>query len=308
MKNMRIPLSIALGVAIIGVILGSFFDLNISQAIASATNGFGLTISAIGPTIGFGAVALMGGGFIALAVKGKYHVALRVIFYVLAGCCIFVSIYYPYGEYFGVNGFYHVVYGIPKWVALFIVMPLEAGAMLGGYFLFKDCKNRNMWIVFVIVIGLLLTALLVVIPNVKDNMHRPRFRLIAAANDAGLFHRWFEPCKDYKELMEKYGQYSLKVEEDFKSFPSGHTAEASILIVGATFFPLANKKFEKYQLPVFLGSCGVVLLVAFARILAAAHFLSDVSVGATIVIGLTLIANEVVMRIQALHIKEEADK
>ena len=306
MKNMRIPLCIALGVAIIGIILGSFLDLNISQAIASANNGFGLTVSAIGPTIGFGAVALMGGGFIALAVKGKYHIVLKIGFYILAACCIGVAIYFPYGEYFGFNGFYHAIYGIPKWVALFIVMPVEAAAMLGGYFLFKDCENKNMWIVFVIVIGLLLTALVIVIPNIKDNMHRPRFRLIAAANDVGLFHKWFEPCKDYKELMEKYGQYSLKVEEDFKSFPSGHTAEASILLVGATFFPLANKKFEKYQLPIFLGSCGVVLLVAFARILAAAHFLSDVSMGATIVIGLTLIANEVVMRIQALHIKEEA--
>ena len=61
-------------------------------------------------------------------------------------------------------------------------------------------------------------------------------------------------------------------------------------------------------MPVFYGACGLVLLVAFARILAAAHFLSDVSWGATIVLSLTLIANEVVMRIKALQLKEEAPK
>ena len=69
MKKMRIPLLIALGVAILGIVFGSFFDLQISTAIASSTNYFGLAISALGPTIAFASVALMGGGFIAFAIK-----------------------------------------------------------------------------------------------------------------------------------------------------------------------------------------------------------------------------------------------
>ena len=73
MKNMRIPLLIAWGVAVIGIILGSFFDLNISSAIASPDNNFALTVSAIGPTIGFAGVAAMGGGFVAFIIKGKYR-------------------------------------------------------------------------------------------------------------------------------------------------------------------------------------------------------------------------------------------
>ena len=107
MKNMRIPLLVALGVAIIGIILGSFLDLSISTAIASPKNGFGLIVSAIGPTIGFAAVAAMGGGFIALIVKGKYHIVLKILFGVLAACCLGVAIKYPAGEYFGINGFYN---------------------------------------------------------------------------------------------------------------------------------------------------------------------------------------------------------
>ena len=74
MKKMRIPLLIAFGVAVLGIILGSFLDLNISSAIASPDNYFALTISAIGPTFGFMGVAIMGGGFIAFIVKGKYHI------------------------------------------------------------------------------------------------------------------------------------------------------------------------------------------------------------------------------------------
>ena len=299
---MRIPLLIAWGVAIIGIIFGSFFDLQISQAIANPNNGFALTISAIGPTIGFAGVAVMGGGFIAFIFKGKYHIALKILFGVLAAACLGVAIYYPAGEYFGINGFYG---SAPEWVGYFIVIIPEAAAMVGGYFLFKDWKNNNMWIVFCIIIGLLLLALLVIIPNIKDNMRRPRFRqllLVNGGNDLIYFHNWWQPFKNYNLVKDSYPH------DNFKSYPSGHTAEASILLVMVTLFPLADERFKKYQMPVFYGACGLVLLVALARILAAAHFLSDVSWGATIMITLLFIGNEIIMRIKKLQLKEEVLK
>ena len=302
MKSMRIPLCIALAVAILGIVLGSFFDLSISKAIASSSNGFALAVSAIGPTIGFAAIACMGGGFIVLARKGDYHIVLKIGFYLLAAACIGVAIYYPGGEYFGDNGFYGAA---PEWVGYLIVLIPESAAMVGGYFLFKDYQNKNLWIIFGIIVVLLVIALVAIIPVLKDSIHRPRFRFLAdIAHDESLFHNWWEPTKNYKDLIELYNTNK----ENFKSYPSGHSAEASILIVTVTFLPLANKKFEKYHLWLFLGACAITLLVMFARILAAAHFLSDVSWGAGIIILLTLIANEVVMRIKALQIPEEAPK
>ena len=300
MKKMRLPLIIAWSVAVIGIIFGSFFDFQISSAIASSKNGFALTVSAIGPTIGFAAVAAMGGGFIALIVKGKYHIALKILFGVLAAACLGVAIYYPAGEYFGVNGFYGAA---PEWVGYLVVIIPESAAMVGGFFLFKDYQNKNLWIIFCIIVVLLLIALLGVIPTLKDSIHRPRYRLLAAyeGNPEIYFHKWWQPCKDYKDLMAKYNIHK----DNFKSYPSGHTAEASILLVAFTFLPLANKKFEKLQLPLFIGGGCLVLLVAFARILAAAHFLSDVSWGAAIVLTLVFIANEIVMKIKPLQIKEE---
>ena len=295
MKNMRIPLLIAWGVAIIGIIFGSFFDFQISSAIASPTNGFGLTVSAILPTVGFAGVAVMGGGLIALIIKGKYHIALKILFGVLAAACIGVAIYYPAGEYFGINGFYKAA---PDWVGYLIVLLPEAAATVGGYFLFKDCQNKNMWIVFCIIIGLLLIALLGVIPLIKDNMHRPRYRLLITTDEIS-FHNWWEPFKEYSHFKDTYPH------DNFKSYPSGHTAEVSILFVATTLFPLANKKFAKYQLPAFICSSALVLLVAFARILAGAHFLSDVSWGATIMLGLLFIANEVIALIKPLQLPEE---
>ena len=89
---MRLPLLIAWAVAVIGIIFGSFFDFQISSAIASPTNYFGLTVSAICPTLGFAGVAVMGGGFIAFIVKGKYPIWLKVIFGVLAAACYGVAV------------------------------------------------------------------------------------------------------------------------------------------------------------------------------------------------------------------------
>lgn len=297
MKNMRVPLLIVLGVAIIGIVLGSFFDLNISMAIASADSVLGLLLSAIGPTIGFAGVAVMGGGFIRFALKGEYKLWQKILFIVLALACFGVSIYYPAREYFGVNGFYGLA---PKWVGYLIVLLPEAAAVVLGYFLFKDYENKNMWIIFVIVIVLLVFALIGVIPILKDIIHRPRFRLIEATG--AEFHNWWEPCKNYKELIELYGTSS----DNFKSYPSGHTAEASILLVTTLFLPLASEKYKKLQWPLFIASCCLIAIVAFARILAAAHFLSDVSTGATVMVALLVIANEIVIRIKSLHLKNES--
>jgi len=299
MKNMRIPLLIALGVAVIGIILGSFLDLQISSAIASPKNYFGLAVSAFAPTVAFATVAAMGGGFIAFIIKGKYHIGLKILFGVLAAACLGVSIKFPAGEWFGINGFYEM--GVPEWAGYLVVIVPECAAMVGGYFLFKDWQNENLWIVFCIIIVVLCIVLLGVVTGLKGIMHRPRYRFISSV-DVTLFHNWWEPCKNYKELIEQFHTSS----DNFKSYPSGHTAETAILLVMMTFLPLAHEKFKKWQMPLFYASCGFLLLLMLSRILAAAHFLSDVSFGAFSMIVFLYIANEVVMRIKPLQLKEEA--
>jgi len=297
MKKMRIPLLVVLGVGIIGIIFGSFFDLQISSAIANAHSGLGITLSAIGETLGFAAVALMGGGLVAFGLKKDHQIAYRVLFFVLAAACLIVSILYTKGAWFGVNGFSWV--GVNENVGYAIVIVPELAAMVGGYFLFRNVSNKNMWIVWCCVVIMLTLALVGVISTVKDIMRRPRFRII---EEYGVeFHNWWQPCKNYLQIMSEKGILSS---DHFKSYPSGHSAEISMLIVAATFFPLADKKFEKYQMPAFYIACGCAAVVMFARILAAAHFLSDVSWGMSIMIFLSFVLNEILIRVKAVHLKE----
>ena len=294
MKNMRIPIISAMGVAIIGLILGSFLDLKLSQSIASSTNGLGLFISVVGPTLGFCGLSFIGGGFIAISFKQK-RIWAKVIYIFLALAAVGVTIKYAGTEYFGINGFRN---DNLVWIGYIVAAICSIAAEVGGYYVFKDCENERAWIPFVCVYVVLLIVLVAAIPILKDNMHRPRFRTVTQ----GLveFHAWYQKCGDYKEYMEKFGYIS----EEFKSFPSGHTGEASILVVVAVFAPIAYDKLKKYQLPMFIGACVFVIIVAFGRILAAAHYLSDTSMGALLTLTFTCIANEIVIFVD----KKRAEK
>ena len=296
MKNMRMPLLIFLCVTIVGILFGTFFDFKISSAIASSSNGFGLFVSAVGPTLGFCGITFIGGGFIALAIKGDYKLSYKIIFYALAILCYAGSLYYSGSEYFGVNGFYQKA---PVFVGYLIAaIPLGVAVYL-GYLSFKDNQNKNMWIVFLICLAVFGACLLGTITVLKDIMHRPRFRTVSSTEVP--FYNWYQPCKNYKEYMS-----TLNIaKEEFKSFPSGHTAEASIVLIPIVFMPLSgNEIFKKHQLKFFICGCLFIMLVGFARILAAAHYLSDVSTGAFLMTIILTIANEIVQRIKPLQLEE----
>ena len=292
MKKMRLPLILVCALAVLGIILGCFFDLSISQAIASSTNGFGLTVSVISPTIAFTCVCIFVGGLIALGVQKERKLWLRIIFFIVAIAVFAGSVYLAGAEYFGRNGFYQAA---PSFLGqLIAAIPLAGGAVL-GFFLFKDNKNPYAWVI--IAIFLIVVALLLVGPalSMKNIMHRPRYRAIAATGVE--FHAWWQPCKNYKELMETYNL----AKEEFSSSPSGHTAMASFTLVTATFLPFVCPKLRKAQIPLFIGATAFCLLLAFSRILAAAHFLTDVSSGLLISALLTLIANEIVIHVKPFH-------
>ena len=300
MKNMRIPIFCARGVAILGVILGTFLDYKLSCAIASATSVFGLTVSVIGPTIGFSGLAFVGGGMAALGVKEK-KVWAKILFFAASAIAEFVTVYYAGREYFGINGFNQ--YENLTVVGLLIAAICGGAAEVGGFYIFKNSKTEDSWLPFVLVYAVLLLVLIAAIPILKDTMHRPRYRTVLDQSIVP-FHRWYEKCGNYKYYMETFNIRG----EEFKSFPSGHTGEAAILIVIAAFAPLANEKIKKYQLPLFIGACVFVAFVGLGRICAAAHYLSDVSMGATLTLIFTCIANEVLIFVNKKKAAKEQGK
>ena len=114
---------------------------------------------------------------------------------------------------------------------------------------------------------------------------RPRYRFLMGDGSTkaleGLnetFRAWWE----MKPFSHTSGDY-------YKSWPSGHTSTAAIALTLGLFPQVAEKKYKYEDLIFFVIGFLHLILVAFARIVAGAHFMSDVSFGAFIsVLGILI--------------------
>lgn len=287
MKKMRLHIYIILGIFVVGFILGSIVDLQLSNAIFSRDNGFGLFMSAIGTLPGYMILAVLGGGFLSLGFSKSYKTAIRFIFFVLTVALLGCAIFFSGTKFFGPNGFTNEKI---KWVGYFIVLPITVGCGYLGYVLVNKSETKYLWIVLGVMALFIFLALVPGATLLKSIFHRPRYRTLVLY-DGIDFHNWWQRCSNYKALMEQYGIIS----EEFKSFPSVHAGAGTVFLLGVSALPLLDKKYERLQLPLFYGGLAWVLLVSFTRILVGAHFLSDVSMGGILTSVFMLANNEVLI-------------
>lgn len=287
MKKLRLHLYIVLGFFVMTFVLGTFFDEQISQAIFSRDNAFGLFVSSVGTLPGYLLLSFIGGGFLSIALKKQYKIGYNVVFIVLCVACFGLNIFFAGREFFGANGFNNPSI---KWVGYIIVVPFASGITYLGYYLFNKTDRKGIWIILLISAFFIFMALVPGVTLLKSIFHRPRYRSLTLYEVID-FHNWYQPCKNYKDLMSLTGLTS----EEFKSFPSGHAGGSALTIMFALLVPYFVKGQEKIQLPLLYGSFVWVILVSFSRILVGAHFLSDVSMGAILTVLMTVCANECVI-------------
>ena len=288
---MRLHIYIVLGIFLIGFILGSFLDRQLSDAIFSRDNGFGLTISVIGTLPGYMVLALLGGSAFALGLHKKYQIPWRVVLYVLAATFVGLSIYFSGREFFGENGFTNEdLY----FLGFIIVIPFAVASFYLGYRLTKASNRGYLWLILGITAVAIFMALVPGTTLLKSIFNRPRYRTLILYEDQIGFHNWWQRCTDRDELMVVLHL----TKEEFKSFPSGHASASAVFMIFASILPLFDEKYEKIQLPLFYAGFAWVLLVAFSRILVGAHFLSDVSMGGILTSVFMLINNEVIIAVR----------
>lgn len=277
------------GILIIGLILGSIFDLEINTALFDLKNPFGLVVSSFGMIPGYGTLAFFGGLLCYLIrKKDNFKTWLKVIFYILGFAMLGVSIYFLGKDVFSINGFYNEkIY----WLGFVIMGVLMAPVFCLGYWFGKFNKNEKMWIIIIVMAVTIFVALVPGVTLFKSIMHRPRYRF--AINEYHVaFFNWWERCGDYENIMKSTGL----AKEEFKSFPSGHAAATMCGMICLSYLPLVNEKLKKYQLFFFYGAFAWGLVVMFARSLVGAHFLSDTCFGALITLTCFYIGNEIVVR------------
>lgn len=109
---------------------------------------------------------------------------------------------------------------------------------------------------------------------------RERFRMLLEENNFDNFTPWYKP-------------QGTTSNNEFKSFPSGHTSGAGISYL-AMFLPLVSDKLKNKTKLYFIAPFVYTSVVAFTRLVMGAHFLSDVTVGGMIAFTCVVIAMAIV--------------
>lgn len=245
------------------MVVGSLWDYPISQALYNQSNVLGLFFAAFGEypaALGFAAAGAM------LISARNREKRLRGVLQVIAGCVLLL---------FGASmaavlptGYLDISLGLSAVIGV-------ACTALVVWGILRLCRNADRGTVLRVaaVFMLVVFADILVVNLTKIPWGRPRMRLVAVVERA-CFLPWWQPGTELRDALVAAGVAA----EEFKSFPSGHTANASALML-LCLLPKLSVKLEGKQTALFLVGFLWAAVVALSRIIMGAHYLTDTMAG-----------------------------
>ena len=259
-------------VLVIGIIIGSFYDYNISVSLSNETY-IGHLIQNYGNILSYCLYAIAGICiFKGIRKKGKRY-------YLLAKGVLVFSWFWTlysflensgkhlrenYGYIPGETSLFPLVLTALTWLAVIALVSFIA------YKIIDDEKaNQLIAIGSVILIAGVYSEHLNEL--LKDIGNRPRYKyLITLDNPISEFKNWWEITP------------FLKNDDLFMSWPSGHMTKATIMLVLPLFANVLKYKNKYLKYIFFAFACIWVILIGYNRIHMNAHFLTDVCFGVLI--------------------------
>lgn len=268
---------IALAIGVVMLTLGGIFDLNLTKSVYDPinTNVFGIIFSGIAELPVCLATSLCGTLLIVARPKGK-KVA-EVFCFVVGIIAIGICLYFTYDTFMEIADFNSTQEHktLIRVFAILFSLLFTSGIVLLGFF---KCKNfdKPMMLRVSVFILIICAAVAITSTGCKFLWSRPRPRYIWSKTNQpeGLFHAFWE--------LNPFACLKADVSDDLKSFPSGHTTYASLAIFVLPLLTLISPKAKddrKLQIILFYVGLCWALVSALSRVLAGAHFLSDVSAG-----------------------------
>ena len=256
-----------LGLCIVGFIVGTFYDLQISQTLHNVNNIVCIFFTLIGvyPLYMFNVYA---SGFV---LGDNSPCLFKKILCAIIACAFILFIGGFSTSHDGLGMFFPELSTFKK-ALLIIVSALLLGVSIFVYGYRKGKNNTDAQktnhlfnLMICLILGYIVSQVL------KSIVHRPRYRLVIQDLPGIEFVPWYQKIDDILLLQDKYGFIS----DQIRSFPSGH---GCCCAVSCLVFP----EFVKHKKLGFYGGILFAILVMFSRIVLGAHFLSDVCTGASI--------------------------
>lgn len=243
--------------------IGSIWDEPISCALYNESNWFGMFFAAFGEYSA--ALGLVSAGSMLLAGHDRKNKRLAAIQCVsgaaLVGfgtllAAVLPTLYLPFPH-----------------AALYGIGALCSAAVV--FVILRLCRNADSKTVIrvALVVFISIFAEMLLVNLIKIPWGRARMRLVAQ-NPQAYFMPWWQAGDELKKSLVAAGVAA----EEFKSFPSGHTANASMLMLLA-LLPQIKPKLAQKQTLLFGIGFAWACLVAFSRIIMGAHYLTDTTVG-----------------------------
>lgn len=242
---------------------GSVWDYSISQAAYNPDSPFGLFFAAFGEypaALGFAAA----GSMLLSARNREKH--LTGVLQIIAGCW-FIFSGAAMASILPTN-YLHIPAGLSAGIGL-----VCTGLTVWGTLRLCRTSDRRTVIRIAAVFLLVIFADILVVNLIKIPWGRARMRLVASDSRA-YFMPWWQAGTELRDTLVAAGVAA----DEFKSFPSGHTANASSLMLLCLLPRLSPKLTDKQNFLFFIALAWTVL-VAVSRIVMGAHYLTDTTVG-----------------------------
>lgn len=245
------------------MVIGSVWDYPISRALYNQSNVLGLFFAAFGEypaALGFAAAGAM------LISARNREKRLRGVLQALAGCVLLL-----FGAAMAAvlpTGYLDISLGLSAVIGI-------ACTALAVWGILRLCRDADRGTVLRVAAVFLLVVFadILVVNLIKIPWGRPRMRLVAV-DERACFLPWWQPGTDLRDTLVAAGVAA----EEFKSFPSGHTANASALML-LCLLPRLSSKLEGKQTALFLTGFVWAALVALSRIIMGAHYMTDTMAG-----------------------------
>lgn len=273
---MRKVLCVLAAVFAVCLIIGTFFDYQLSTALFSNEQPLAQLLSAVGLLMLSVPLCISFGALMQRILAGMKPMVIKVLLCVVmvfVGCYACAEMVKAIFNHHGIGPL--LPFEVSSTISRVLGVLVGLVSMVLGYRAATGNDEAELMQRLTLTV-LVLLGVFVIVEVLKSTMHRPRYITLLLEDANVSFQPWYRPFRGADAIIETFGLTS----DAFKSFPSSHSAQMGAAAISfyalAAIYPSLRTKWR-----VVISAYAVLLVgVMGSRIVLGAHFLSDVAVGA----------------------------